>query len=90
MMTKLKSCSLFSELLFLKEMGVTEIKKYIFHDKLCKRSSISGGVTKKNGIILDKLTNGGGGEKTDGNSQFHLGNFENPGGGLDFSKMSEL
>ena len=33
---------------------------------------------------------GGGVEKTDENSQFQFGNSENPGGGLDFSKMSEL
>ena len=32
----------------------------------------------------------GGEEKTDGNSQFQFGNWEKPGGGLDFSKMSEL
>ena len=32
----------------------------------------------------------GGVEKTDENSQFQFGNCENPGGGLDFSKMSEL
>ena len=33
---------------------------------------------------------GGGVKKTDKNSQFQFGNVENPGGGLDFSKMSEL
>ena len=46
---------------------------------------------KKNGKIGEKFPKGGGGvEKTDENSQFQFGNFENPGGGLDFSKMSEL
>ena len=29
-------------------------------------------------------------ENTDENYQFQFENFENPGGGLDFSKMSEL
>ena len=32
----------------------------------------------------------GGVEKTDENSQFQFGNFENPGKGLNLSKMSEL
>ena len=45
---------------------------------------------KKTGKIWEKFPKGGGGEKTDENSQFQFGNFENPGGGLDFSKMSEL
>ena len=47
---------------------------------------LRGGVTKKNGKIWEKF----GVEKTDGNSQFQFGNCENPGGGLDFSKKSEL
>ena len=45
---------------------------------------------KKNGKIWEKPPKGGGVEKTDENSQFQFGNFENPGGVLDFSKMSEL
>ena len=32
----------------------------------------------------------GGLKKTDENSQFQFGNIKNPGGGLNFSKMSEL
>ena len=51
---------------------------------------LRGAITKKNGKIWEKFPKGGGVEKTDENSQFQFGNFENPGGGLDFSKMSEL
>ena len=48
---------------------------------------------KKNGKIWEKFPKGGRGgglKKTDENSQFQFGNCENPGGGLDFSKMSEI
>ena len=46
---------------------------------------------KKKRENLGKIPKGGGWvKKTDENSQFQFGNFENPGGGLDFSKMSEL
>ena len=55
-----------------------------------KQDSVRGGITKKNGKIWDKFPKGGGLKKTDENSQFQFGNCENPGGGLDFSKMSEL
>ena len=52
---------------------------------------VRGAITKKKRENLGKIPKGGGGvEKTDENSQFQFGNFENPGGGLDFSKMSEL
>ena len=51
---------------------------------------IRGAITKKKRGNLGKIPKGGGVEKTDENSQFQFGNFENPGGGLDFSKMSEL
>ena len=53
-------------------------------------SPLRGGVTKKNGKIWEKFPNGGRVEKTDGNSQFQFGNCENPGGGLDFLKMSDF
>ena len=49
---------------------------------------VRGAITKKKRENLGKIPKGG--EKTDENSQFQFGNFENPGGGLDFSKMSEL
>ena len=61
-------------------------RSYLNH-KLIK---VRGGVTKKNGKIWEKFPKGGGVEKADGNSQFQFGNCENPGGGLDFSEMSEL
>ena len=39
---------------------------------------------------MGKIPKVGGGGKNKRNFQFQFGNFENPGGGLDFSKMSEL
>ena len=39
---------------------------------------------KKNGIIWGKFPKGGRVEKTDENSQFQFGNFENPGEGSRF------
>ena len=53
-------------------------------------NQLRGAITKKKRENLGKIPKGGGVEKTDENSQFQFGNFENPGGGLDFSKMSEL
>ena len=55
-----------------------------------KCQTLRGAITKKNGKIWDKFPKVGGLQKTDKNSQFQFGNVENPGGGLDFSKMSEL
>ena len=40
---------------------------------------------------MGKIPKGGGVEKTDENSQFQFGNFENPGGGgPDFSKFHKI
>ena len=46
---------------------------------------------QENGKIGEKFPKGGRGvKKTDENSQFQFGNLKNLGGGLNFSKMSEL
>ena len=47
---------------------------------------VRGAITKKNGKIWEKFPKGGGVEKTDENSQFQFGNFENPGGVSIFQK----
>ena len=48
---------------------------------------LRGAITKKKRENLGKIPKGGGGvEKTDENSQFQFGNFENPGGGSRFFK----
>ena len=47
---------------------------------------VRGAITKKNGKIWGKFPKGGGVEKTDENSQFQFGNFENPGGWSRFFK----
>ena len=41
---------------------------------------LRGAITKKKRENLGKPPKGGGVEKTDENSQFQFGNFENPGG----------
>ena len=52
---------------------------------------LRGAVTKKKTGKFGKNSQRGGGlKKTDKNFKFQSGNSENPGGGLDFSKMSEL
>ena len=48
---------------------------------------LRGAITKKKRENLGKIPKGGGWvEKTDENSQFQFGNFENPGGGSRFFK----
>ena len=47
---------------------------------------LRGAITKKKRENLGKIPKGGGVEKTDENSQFQFGNFENPGGGSRFFK----
>ena len=48
---------------------------------------LRGAITKKKRENLGKIPKGGGWvKKTDENSQFQFGNFENPGGGSRFFK----
>ena len=52
---------------------------------------LRGGVTKKKREILGQIPKGGGGEKKQKKiPNFNLGIVKTQGGGLDFSKMSEL
>ena len=52
-------------------------------------SCLRGAIIEKNGKIGGKFPKGGG-DFFQKKSQFQFGNFKNPGGDLNFSKMSEL
>ena len=56
--------------------------------RLVFSGKLRGAITKKKRENLGKIPKGGEGEveNTDENSQFQFGNFENPGGSLDFLK----
>ena len=66
-----------------------EVARLVLLSRLA--SLVRGGITKKNGKIWDNVRIGGGGvKKKQKCPNFNLGHLKAEGGGLYFSKMSQL